>query len=285
MKTSVLFSAVFLMSATALFGQVQQTSHSSCGSGCSEGCQIYQPCDWNAGRNCNSGGWCQSGGGYGWNHCDCNHCDQWNNGGWGLNYDPTSGCPFGLGCNGNSCLTNGGGWNGFPGYCNQCNQSCLARCCATKAYPDAGWNPPVHLPVNRDGVWYQSYYPSAFYGNPGGGFTNSYPQVYQPTDTTQLGYYYHKVPTWQTRPGMIPPAPNPRDYHLRACLTGGPACNTCQPGYQAQYSAVPQYRMPVAMHPQPMTAQNRPMPVVRPASGQNIRRFFRLSALTELFED
>ena len=26
--------------------------------------------------------------------------------------------------------------------------SCAAKCCATKAYPDAGWNPPAHLPVN-----------------------------------------------------------------------------------------------------------------------------------------
>jgi hypothetical protein len=26
-----------------------------------------------------------------------------------------------------------------------------------------------------------------------------YPTVYQPTDTTQLGYYYNYVPTWQPR--------------------------------------------------------------------------------------
>lgn len=34
-----------------------------------------------------------------------------------------------------------------------------------------------------------------------------------PTDTTQLGYYYQKVPTWAPVPGRIPPAPQPGEWH------------------------------------------------------------------------
>lgn len=102
----------------------------------------------------------------------------------------------------------------FPG-------SCAARCCATKSFPDAGWNPPAHMPVNYDGAWYGSYVPQNAYGTPGGGFIANYPTVYQPTDTTQLGYYYNKVPTWQTRTDMIPPTPNPDDFHSRIPLQRG----------------------------------------------------------------
>lgn len=94
-------------------------------------------------------------------------------------------------------------------------RSCAARCCATKSFPDAGWNAPAHLPVNYDGAWYGSYLPQNAYGTSGGGFIANYPTVYQPTDTTQLGYYYNKVPTWQTRSDMIPGTPNPNDFHSR----------------------------------------------------------------------
>ncbi len=106
--------------------------------------------------------------------------------------------------------------------------NCAARCCATKAYPDAGWNPPTHMPVNYDGAWYGSYLPQHAYGTPGGGFIANHPTVYQPTDTTQLGYYYHKVPTWQSRANMIPPVPHPRDFHARVCPQGGTGCHGCQ---------------------------------------------------------
>ncbi len=106
----------------------------------------------------------------------------------------------------------------------------LCRHCATKAYPDAGWAPPAHLPVNRDNVWYRSYVPQVPYGSSGGGFIANYPQVYQPNDTTQLGYTYQHVPTWQSRPGMIPGPPNPADYHSRTC-PGGPNCTQCSECY------------------------------------------------------
>ncbi|MCA9060308.1 MAG: hypothetical protein KDA85_17485, partial [Planctomycetaceae bacterium] len=155
MKTTALFSAVFLLSTGALFGQVQPVGYSSeCGGTCTEGCQIYQPCDWShcGAGGCNGyAGQCHGGNCYGSNGCQSGH-----NLGWGLCYDANSNCPMGLCCNGPNCLTGGMYPFGVPfgscpfgnaGYCHQCNgcksQSCLARCCATKAFPDAGWAPPV----------------------------------------------------------------------------------------------------------------------------------------------
>ena len=120
----------------------------------------------------------------------------------------------------------------------------LCWCCKTKAYPDSGWAPPARLPVNRTGGWYQSYWPNQWYGNPGGGFEGGAPIVYQPTDTTQLGYSYNRVPTWRPNPGMIPRVPSPSNYHARMCpsrrgcqtgtpiiYNGGNNCPSCNPGY------------------------------------------------------
>jgi len=136
-----------------------------------------------------------------------------------------------------------------------CADSCCGRFCATKAYPDAGWAPPAHNPVNYDKTWYGNYHPQAYYGNPGGGFIANYPVVYQPTDTTQLGYYYHSVPTWQSRPGMIPPTPNPSNFHSRVCPTGcfghhgghgyhGHAAGNCQNCQQGYVVSGPQFAVP-----------------------------------------
>lgn len=177
-----------------------------------------------------------------------------------------------------------------------CPNGCLAKCCATKAYPDAGWNPPTHMPVNYDGVWYGSYLPQHAYGTPGGGFIANYPTVYQPTDTTQLGYYYTKVPTWQSRSDMIPSVPYPRDFHARVCPQGGagyhgyhgatygpvnygpvPAsCQDCNNGYD---SATPQ-----TSSSSPKSANSHQ--VVRKAQPQRKSVFagFRLASMTELFD-
>ncbi|MEY3458685.1 MAG: hypothetical protein RL215_1842 [Planctomycetota bacterium] len=106
--------------------------------------------------------------------------------------------------------------------CQQCpdgqacnNPGCCL--CRVRLYPDAGWNPPVNMPVNYDWAWYGLAGPQAPYGAPNGGFVAQYPSVYQPTDTTQLGYYYHKVPTWQPQPGRIPGVPCPEQFHSRTC--------------------------------------------------------------------
>ena len=66
---------------------------------------------------------------------------------------------------------------------------------------------------------YQRYWPNAWYGQAGSGFTgvnvNYNPAVYMPTDTTQLGYYYQQVPFWRPVPDMVPPVPWPSQWHLR----------------------------------------------------------------------
>ncbi len=127
-------------------------------------------------------------------------------------------------------------WNNFAmNWCGGCAGNCaLCRCCATKGSGDSGWAPPARLPVNRDGIWFQNYSPQAWYGTQGGGFVGNYPTVYQPTDTTQLGYTYAKVPTWRPNPGMIPQTPCPSMYHARVCPpdeTQRYLGNPCSPTY------------------------------------------------------
>jgi hypothetical protein len=129
--------------------------------------------------------------------------------------------------------------------CEQCDASGGSGCslCSSKGWPDRGWNPPAQYPVNRDGIWYRNMWPQAWYGNPGGGFIANAPMVYQPTDTTQLGYSYAKVPTWQSI-RMIPPTPNPSNFHARVCVprphpgrlidgcpSGNPCSGTTRYGY------------------------------------------------------
>jgi hypothetical protein len=69
--------------------------------------------------------------------------------------------------------------------------------------------PPARNPVERIPVQYLRYYPAVWYGLPGSTLPVVAPQVYMPTDTTQLGFYYQRVPTWVPVPGMIPGPPNP----------------------------------------------------------------------------
>lgn len=229
LSANLLATIAVLLAGGNAFGQVQQTGHRAF-NGYSGGFVGYQACNW----------------------CDC----QGNM--YAANCDP--------------CFANGRSRGGQLGRCSHCpgglcagscwtrsclGNTCLGRCCATKAFPDSGWAPPVRLPVNYDNAWYAAYHPQAFYGNPGGGFIANYPVVYQPTDTAQMGYYYHNVPTWQTRDDMIPPVPQPSDYHARMCLGG--ACNNCpcnysgmaagpvcQPTYQPHYAQV--------VRPQPKAA-------------------------------
>ena len=149
----------------------------------------------------------------------------------------------------------------------------LCWCCKTKASCDSGWAPPARLPVNRTGGWYQAYWPGQWYGNPGGGFAGGAPVVYQPTDTTQLGYSYNRVPTWRPNPGMIPRVPRPSSYHTRRC-PGQRGCQTCPAGYHAgtvigtpvRYKAGrcstcnPGYVNMAAQQPAPQLAQTQPPP-------------------------
>lgn len=72
---------------------------------------------------------------------------------------------------------------------------------------------PARYPVERIPVQYLRYYPAAWYGLPGSTLPVVAPQVHMPTDTTQLGFYHQRVPTWMPVPGMIPPPPNPTALH------------------------------------------------------------------------
>jgi len=85
---------------------------------------------------------------------------------------------------------------------------------------DHGFNAPVKHPIRRTPVTYTRYWPGKWYGQPGSGAPASsrrLPMVYMPTDTTQLGFYYQRVPQWLPNASMIPPAPRPNDWHDRTC--------------------------------------------------------------------
>jgi hypothetical protein len=88
--------------------------------------------------------------------------------------------------------------------------------------------PAIH-PIVREPVSYQRWLPDVWYGDPRYGVpegTPIAPMVYMPTDTTQLGYYYQRVPTWVPKPCMIPPYPLPSRFHRidRPATASGP-CN------------------------------------------------------------
>jgi hypothetical protein len=84
--------------------------------------------------------------------------------------------------------------------------------------PDWGWNRPRHYPIHRVPVTYHRFWPTKWYGEPGSAFIAAYPMVYQPTDTTELGFYYQRVPYWTPKPWMLPPGPPfPPQWHHRDC--------------------------------------------------------------------
>lgn len=89
--------------------------------------------------------------------------------------------------------------------------------------PDHGWSPPARVPVRRQNVTYQNNGPNAWGGagsGNGGAAGQAQPQrppiIATPTDTTQMGYYYQHVPTWQPK-NILPVAPHPRHWHTRPC--------------------------------------------------------------------
>jgi hypothetical protein len=84
--------------------------------------------------------------------------------------------------------------------------------------PDHGYSIPGKWPIHRRGMQYNSYYPAQWLGVNGvtlGGDV-VYPMVYQPTDTTQLGFYYQHVPFWTPQPNPLPPRPIPAQWHMYA---------------------------------------------------------------------
>lgn len=188
------------------------------------------------------------------------------------------------------------------GHCRGCHCQC------TKSWPDKGWNAPARLPVNRDGIWYHNYWPQAWYGNRGGGFISDVPTVYQPTDTTQLGYSYAKVPTWSAGNHAIPPIPCPSRFHSRVCVprpcagrrcidgcpTANPCqngnCQSCQQGYAGfptvplngqQVTMLPAGAMPIPAQQMNVTPQQGP---IQKTSARQEQGLFSLATLKKMFD-
>ncbi len=138
---------------------------------------------------------------------------------------PSGDCPSGYG----GCPHCQGG-HGWGHHCHAKHAHLKALFCEHygKHSADHGFSIPGKTPIYRRGVQYNSYYPSAWYGTPGGGLTGgqAYPMVYQPTDTTQLGYYYQHVPFWMPNPNVLPQRPIPSQWHNLA-----PAANVPWAGH------------------------------------------------------
>ena len=113
-------------------------------------------------------------------------------------------------------------------------------------YEDAGyarisrrdWTAPENRYLERSPVIFPRMYPEKFYGQHGPktpGPVRRYSIIPLPTDTSQQGFYYMHVPSWQPRAGMLPPIPRPSRWHNRpappsARMIEGPAA----PNTQAQ---------------------------------------------------
>jgi hypothetical protein len=107
-------------------------------------------------------------------------------------------------------------------------------------WPGQGWCYPTKVPLQYGGIGYTRYYPKVWPGQHGA--VNAvraghYPSVGLPTDTTQLGYYYHHTPQWTPQPGRIPGLPYPPRWHRTVCDPSmrGPMIETIevQPGEPA----------------------------------------------------
>ena len=141
---------------------------------------------------------------------------------------PTGNCPTGIGqdCQSGNCPTcRGGCFGGHFGehYC--------------KRSPDYGYAPPTKYPLHRRGVEYTNYYPQKWYGAGADYSQSTAPMVYQPTDTTQLGYYYQHVPFWQPMPNRLPPRPIPAQWHTTPpAVSASRYCNGFFPGNLGPYT-------------------------------------------------
>ncbi|MFN9721160.1 MAG: hypothetical protein ACK58L_20880, partial [Planctomycetota bacterium] len=107
----------------------------------------------------------------------------------------------------------------------------------------------------------------------------------------QLGYYYAKVPTWQSRPDLVPPAPVPSNFHHRICPGGsghgclgghghvghGSQCQNCHGGYAYNAPMMPQPRFVAAPVGQQVVRQSAP-------EKKGLLGGFRLTSMSELFE-
>lgn len=98
----------------------------------------------------------------------------------------------------------------------QSGHGCFGERYCGKNSPDHGYSPPAKYPLHRRGVPYTNNFPNQWYGLPGSELAGGYPMVYQPTDTTQLGFYYQHVPYWQPNRNMMPQRPVPAQWNIVA---------------------------------------------------------------------
>lgn len=158
-----------------------------------------------------------------------------------------------------------------PGYCRTgCGNDCCLEAIKKWTFhcdyyicpPDYGWNAPVKVPVVRRGVTYYRYWPEHWHGttSPAAGEYRSYPQVYAPNDTTQLGYTYQQVPYWQPAPYRLPQPPVPSQWHVREAHHGysGRWHSSYTPIHHHQPANVQYWVEPLGQQPQ------RPMPQMMP---------------------
>jgi hypothetical protein len=143
--------------------------------------------------------YCPEGGGHWWSGWGSRCKAAWNSGG---NSGGNSGA-------------NSGWRGGSGGLYTQQNYYYDAR--DTRLYSAQKYNVPVTVPVapivrTYNYGWgipsarlspiggYTAWYPDVPFTQYGGRLPGGiYPVIYQPTDTTQLGYYYNYVPSWQPR--------------------------------------------------------------------------------------
>lgn len=152
---------------------------------------------------------------------------------------------------------------------------------------DFGYSIPGKWPIQRRGVQYQQLFPYAWYGSPQWQGGMAAPQVYQPTDTTQLGYYYQHVPFWQPQPNPLPARPVPAQWHRYAPavyasqygavyskgMMGGncpveygmPVYNSTTPSTTSptELQPVPEPAQPQALPPEPVKESAVPLPLQR----------------------
>ena len=126
--------------------------------------------------------------------------------------------------------------------------------------PNVYYHPLPTYPVERLPVQYLRYHPTQWYGLPGSMLPQVAPQVYMPTDTTQQGFYYQRVPTWQPVPGMFPPAPNPAMYNTY--IPGGAIGMPYSTG-QSTYDGASYSSSPTVASTPASTSGNQPA-VVKP---------------------
>ena len=117
--------------------------------------------------------------------------------------------------------------------------------------PDYGWSNVGNRPIQRVQPVYQNYRPEHFAGERGAGpnaGARRYPIIAQPTDTTQMGYYYQTVPVWQPK-NILPQPPDPRTWHVRNCEMAPDG--TFWQWRRINHAWVPQYMIPTVAQPVP----------------------------------